>query len=79
MLLEFDYDSYHLRLIAMAIGYDFPEGNVHEYFARQYFDKTEINQSEYEQSKQLTFRQILWRSYQRICSYKNSSRKFRHL
>ena len=58
MLLEFDYDSYHLRLIAMAIGYDFPEGNVHEFFAKQYFDKTEINQSEYEQSKQLTFRQI---------------------
>jgi hypothetical protein len=27
-LVEFDYDSYHIRLIAKLIGFDLPSGNT---------------------------------------------------
>ena len=36
VLIEMDYDAYHLRLIADIIGYDFPDGSVHEYLGKQY-------------------------------------------
>jgi hypothetical protein len=56
MLLEMDFDAYHPRIIADIIGYDLPEGSIHEYFARQYFGKEEISEQEYEDSKKITFR-----------------------
>ena len=56
MLLEMDFDAYHPRLIADIIGYEFPEGSVHEYFAKQYFGKTDISEEEYDESKKITFR-----------------------
>jgi endogenous inhibitor of DNA gyrase (YacG/DUF329 family) len=55
-LLEMDFDAYHPRLIADIIGYELPEGSIHEYFARQYFGKEEISEQEYEDSKKITFR-----------------------
>ena len=36
VLVEMDFDGYHLRLIADKIGYKFPEGSVHEYMAKFY-------------------------------------------
>ena len=36
MLVEFDFDGYHLRLIADKVGYEFPEGSVHEHMAKLY-------------------------------------------
>ena len=36
VLVEMDFDGYHLRLIADKIGYKFPEGSVHEYMAKLY-------------------------------------------
>ena len=36
MLIEFDYDGYHLRLIGNLIGYKFPKGSVHEHMAKFY-------------------------------------------
>lgn len=56
MLLEMDFDAYHPRLIADIIGYDLPDGSVHEYFAKQYFGKDTISEEEYDQSKKITFR-----------------------
>ena len=56
MLLEMDYDSYHLRLIGDIINYDFGQENVHTYLGKQYFGKEEISAEEYEQSKQISFR-----------------------
>jgi hypothetical protein len=56
MLIEFDFDAYHPRLIAEIIGYDLPNESVHEYFGKQYFGKTKLSQEEYEQSKKITFR-----------------------
>ena len=56
MLLEFDYDSYHLRLIGDLIKYDLPESSVHTYLGKQYFGKDELSTKEYEQSKTISFR-----------------------
>ena len=49
MLVEYDYDAYHLRLIADLIDYKFPQGSVHEYLASFYG-------STYEESKSISFR-----------------------
>ena len=36
MLIEYDFDSYHLRLVGNKIEYELPKESVHEYFAKQY-------------------------------------------
>jgi hypothetical protein len=36
LLVEFDFDAYHLRLIGDVVGYDFPQGSVHEHMAKLY-------------------------------------------
>ena len=56
MLLEFDYDAYHVRLIADIIEFDLPEGSVHEYFGKQYFGVDKLSHEQYEESKKITFR-----------------------
>jgi len=56
MLIEFDYDAYHVRLIADIIGYKLPDGSVHEYFGKQYFGVDDLSKEQYSQSKQITFR-----------------------
>lgn len=50
-LIQFDYDSYHLRLIGNLIDMELPNESVHQWFADQY-------KSTYEESKAITFRQI---------------------
>jgi hypothetical protein len=37
-LVEMDFDSYHVRLIAKLIGYKLPLTSVHDYLGRFYFD-----------------------------------------
>ena len=36
VLVEMDFDAYHLRLIADKIDYEFPRGSVHEHMAKFY-------------------------------------------
>ena len=36
MLIEMDYDAYHLRLIADVVDYQFPNGSVHKHMAKLY-------------------------------------------
>ena len=48
-LVEFDFDAYHLRLIADLVNYDFGKDSVHEHLAEHY-------ECSYEESKQKTFR-----------------------
>ena len=55
-LVEFDFDAYHVRLIARLIGYELPKGSVHTYFGKFYFGTDSLTQEQYEQSKQITFR-----------------------
>ena len=57
-LVEFDFDSYHLRLISNLVGFSQPEGSMHEYLGKKYFDKQELTQEEYKQAKIITFRQL---------------------
>ena len=49
LLIEYDYDAYHLRIIADLVGYKFPEGSVHEYLAGWYG-------VDYKESKGITFK-----------------------
>jgi hypothetical protein len=50
-LVEFDYDAYHLRLIADKVDYEFPQGSVHEHMAKFYG-------CDYEESKQKSFQYL---------------------
>ena len=58
LLMEFDYDSHHVRLVANLIGYELPKGNLHEYFGRQYFKTPILTQEQYSESKIITFRML---------------------
>lgn len=55
ILIEFDYQSYHVRLVSQLMGYELPNGNLHEYFGRQYFDSETLTAGQYEESKAITF------------------------
>ena len=56
-LVEFDFDAYHLRLIAKMIGYDkIPDNSFHTYLGQYYFGKTIITKDEYNESKAVSFK-----------------------
>lgn len=57
-LVEFDYESYHLRIIGNLIDYKLPKESVHEYLGRYYFGKQNLTEEEYNESKQISFRQL---------------------
>lgn len=51
-LVQFDYESYHIRIIGKMVGYTFPEGETaHEHLAKYYGVTTE-------ESKALSFRYL---------------------
>lgn len=54
-LTSFDYEAYHLHLIAELIGFDLPKENIHAYLGKQYFGKDSLTQKEYEESKVKSF------------------------
>ena len=55
-LVEFDYSSYHIRILAYHIGYSFDDEDIHTHLARYYFDTKEITRAQYDESKGLTFK-----------------------
>ena len=55
-LVEFDFDAYHIRLIAQMINYDLPKTSIHTYLGKQYFGKDIITKDEYNESKSITFK-----------------------
>jgi hypothetical protein len=57
-LVEFDFDAYHLRLIASLINFDLPKESMHTYLGRAYFNKNELSEDEYKESKAITFKQL---------------------
>ena len=61
MLIEMDYDSYHLRLMSKLTGYELPKESIHAYFGKHYFGTDSLTQEQYEESKQITFRQLYGR------------------
>lgn len=68
-LVEFDFDAYHLRLIAMLMGISCPEESFHEYLGKQYFNKEELTEEEYKESKTITFKQL----------YGGVDKKYKHI
>lgn len=54
-LFEFDFDAYHLRIMAKIVGYEMPAESMHTYLGKYYFDKETLTSEEYEQSKKITF------------------------
>jgi hypothetical protein len=56
-LVEMDFDSYHIKLIAKLIGYEFPETiSIHDYFGKFYFGVDSLTEEQREESKKVTFR-----------------------
>ena len=55
-LVEFDFDAYHLRLIAKMINYDLPDTSMHTYLGKYYFGKDLITKDEYNESKAVSFK-----------------------
>ena len=55
-LVEMDFDSYHVRLIAKMIGYELPTSSIHDYLGRFYFGVDEITDEQRDESKSITFR-----------------------
>ena len=56
-LINFDFDAYHIRLLAHLINYDFPiEESIHEYLGKLYFKKDVLTDEEYEMSKKVSFK-----------------------
>ena len=57
--VEFDFDGYHLRLIANKMNTEIPQNeSIHEYLGKQYFEKDKITSEEYQEAKKITFRQM---------------------
>jgi len=55
-LVEMDFDSYHVRLIAKMIGYELPASSIHDYLGRFYFGVDELTDEQRDESKAITFR-----------------------
>ena len=51
VLVEIDFDAYHLRLIGEIIGYEFPQTSVHEHMAKLYG-------LPYDEAKELSFKYL---------------------
>jgi hypothetical protein len=56
VLAEFDYDAYHLRLIANLIDYPTPSESFHKHLGKLYFDSDNLTDEQYKESKLITFR-----------------------
>lgn len=57
-LLEIDFNSYHPRLIASIIGYDFGGDNVYEHLAKHYHNTTTPTPEQISDAKEGTFKQL---------------------
>lgn len=60
ILVEFDYDAYHLRLIGHILDYEFPDGSVHEHMSEFY------GNVDYETSKSTSFQYLYGRIPQQV-------------
>ena len=58
LLVEMDFNSYHPRLIAQLVGYDFGNDNVYEHLATHYYGTTTPTKDQIESAKEGTFKQL---------------------
>jgi hypothetical protein len=55
ILIQFDYEAFHVRLVANQLNHVLPNTSVHTHLAEQYYKTTNITPEQYEKSKQKTF------------------------
>ena len=55
VLVQFDFEAYHLRLVADEHGFELPTGSLHTELAKKYFGTDDITDELYAASKQKTF------------------------
>lgn len=59
IFVEFDFDGYHLRLIANMLNLELPlDESIHTHLGKLYFNKETLTSEEYQESKKITFRQL---------------------
>lgn len=58
VFVEFDFDGYHLRLLADQIDFPLSSESAHKQLAKLYFGKDEITDEEYAEAKQINFQAI---------------------
>lgn len=57
IFLEFDYSSYHIRLLSKLINYEIPiDENAHIHIGKQYFKAKVLTDEQYKQIKEINFK-----------------------
>lgn len=56
VFVEFDYASYHLKILCNLINYEFDDTDIHTHLAKYYFDTSTVTPEQYAEGKQLTFK-----------------------
>jgi hypothetical protein len=56
--VEFDFDGYHLRLLAEQVDFNIQGESAHKALGSYYFGKEDITQEEYQEAKQINFQAI---------------------
>ncbi len=56
--VEFDFDGYHIRLIAEQLKYELSTESAHKQLAKLYLGKEKLTEEEYSKSKHLNFQAI---------------------
>lgn len=57
-LVEFDYQAFHINLIAKILKYSFPENDPYSYLATEFFNTPEPTDEQIHASKELAFQQV---------------------
>ena len=56
--VEFDFDGYHLRLLADQLDYPLSKESAHKQLAESYFGTKDISDEQYKEAKQINFQAI---------------------
>jgi len=57
LLVNIDFNSYHLHLICEKLGIEIPD-DLHSWLGKQYFGVENLTEEQYEESKKITFRNL---------------------
>jgi len=73
IFIEFDFDGYHLRLIADLLNFKIEDKSAHTYLGKKMFNKENITEEEYKTAKQVNFQAIygnIPKKYQNIVFFR---------
>jgi hypothetical protein len=57
LLINIDFNSYHLHLIANKLGIEIPD-DLHSWLGKQYFGTENLTNEQYEEAKKITFKNL---------------------